>query len=419
MGNLYAESAIRSNILERLCIKRYAENGVTYTDETYTNAVDNGSISRSEFINPLGKHYGYGLAQWTTSSRKANLYDYCKSQKTSIGDIKMQCEYLLAELQTVFKTVFETLMTATDINTASDVVLLRFEAPAQAESQKLKRREYSKEVLNLYGKGGNMVIIGSARIDENGKAYGGKAGDQTGSEVCIQEYYDHPKVWRTIRAIDPVARENIAMNMEWACANDNIGYDQNENTSLYKVVKPLNYNCSKVTTKCEADCGRLVRVCVLYAGIPVEDFYTGDEVEKLLATKAFKEVKVKLPEGLLRGDILVTKTKGHTVVALTNGDGSVTKPVVNEPTPAAGKYTVGWHQDNIGWWYADTVNTYVKNHWRDINGHRYYFDNSGYAVKGWQMIDGKKYFFEDESGNRYECALYVTNQDGVQSVGCF
>ena len=27
------------------------------------------------------------------------------------------------------------------------------------------------------------VYVGSARIDENGKAYGGKAGDQTGKEI--------------------------------------------------------------------------------------------------------------------------------------------------------------------------------------------------------------------------------------------
>ena len=46
------------------------------------------------------------------------------------------------------------------------------------------------------------VIIGSARIDENGKAKGGKAGDQTGKEVSTQKWYKHTKVWRVFRAKD-------------------------------------------------------------------------------------------------------------------------------------------------------------------------------------------------------------------------
>ena len=31
-----------------------------------------------------------------------------------------------------------------------------------------------------------MIKIGHASIDENGKITGGKAGDQTGKEVCIR-----------------------------------------------------------------------------------------------------------------------------------------------------------------------------------------------------------------------------------------
>ena len=33
------------------------------------------------------------------------------------------------------------------------------------------------------------VLIGSARIDENGRAHGGKAGDQNGKEVSTQNWY--------------------------------------------------------------------------------------------------------------------------------------------------------------------------------------------------------------------------------------
>ena len=63
------------------------------------------------------------------------------------------------------------------------------------------------------------VKIGSARIDENGNAKGGKAGDQTGKEVSTQSWYRHGKGWRVFRAKDPAVAEKIAQDMQWACDN--------------------------------------------------------------------------------------------------------------------------------------------------------------------------------------------------------
>lgn len=166
------------------------------------------------------------------------------------------------------------------------------------------------------------ILIGSARIDENGHASGGKAGDQTGNEVSFQQYYTHKKGWVGLRCIDPVRAEMIAQNMEWACANNNIGYDQNQNQTLYNTVKYLNFDISKLNTPCETDCARLVRVCLKYADIDVADFYTGNEVDAIMATGLFIKIEHYLPDQAKRGDILVTKTKGHTVVLLTNGDGT-------------------------------------------------------------------------------------------------
>ena len=120
MGNLYAESGLRSNTLERLCIKRYSELGINFTDELYTRSVDNGAISKAEFLSPMGKHYGYGLAQWTTDGRKGGLYDYIKSKNASISDLKCQCEYLYYELQNSFKSDLKVLKTASDIAKASE-----------------------------------------------------------------------------------------------------------------------------------------------------------------------------------------------------------------------------------------------------------------------------------------------------------
>lgn len=167
------------------------------------------------------------------------------------------------------------------------------------------------------------VKIGSARIDENGKARGGKAGDQTGREVSTQGWYRHNKGWRVFRAKSAEAAEKIAQDMQWACDNPHIGYDQGQRLTLYDVSKPLGFNCKKVDVNCETDCSALVRVCCAYAGISLPNFRTPTEPAALLDSGAFVELKgsryTDTDKYLRRGDILVTRTQGHTVVVLSNG----------------------------------------------------------------------------------------------------
>ena len=85
----------------------------------------------------------------------------------------------------------------------------------------------------------------------------------------------------------------------------------------------------------------------------------------------------------------------------------------------APSYETGWHHDSNGWWYADTEATYYKLCWQIINGHKYYFNQDGYAVTDWQQINGKWYYFEPVAGHPLECALYTTDENGVQSPGEF
>ena len=177
------------------------------------------------------------------------------------------------------------------------------------------------------------VIIGSARSDENGKAHGGRAGDQTGREVSTQNWYKHSKGWVVLRAKDPKKAAKIAQAMRGYCANDNVGYDQYQNQTLWVAVKDKGFDPAKLTVKCETDCARLVRVCCAYAGIMAKDFYTATEAAYLMDTGEFvKFTSSKYTDQddyLGAGDILVTKTKGHTAVVLTNGsryDGEVEEP---------------------------------------------------------------------------------------------
>lgn len=170
------------------------------------------------------------------------------------------------------------------------------------------------------------VTIGSARIDENGNARGGRAGDQTGKEVSRQNWYLHSKGWTLIRAKDASVREKIADCMEAACANDHIGYDQGQRDTLYEAVKPLGFDVSLLEKDAETDCSALVRVCVCFAGVNVGSFRTPNEAETLSKTGAFDvytdDRHCRSSKYLLRGDILVTRSQGHTVVVLSDGSGA-------------------------------------------------------------------------------------------------
>lgn len=158
MGNLQAESGIIPNRVEILCLQRYREIGKYYTDSTYTAFVDDGTITRAEFIRPMGKQYGYGLAQWTSPGRKTALYDRCKTAGASIGDLTTQCLFLVDELKTSYKPVWSVLATTHDIRMASDTVLKKYEMPADVgESVQLTRYQYAKQIYDEYAEKGDGV----------------------------------------------------------------------------------------------------------------------------------------------------------------------------------------------------------------------------------------------------------------------
>lgn len=191
------------------------------------------------------------------------------------------------------------------------------------------------------------VKIGHASSDENTKAWGGKAGDQTSKELRIQDWYLRTKGWSTVfRAKDSKVAEKIAKAMEQACANDNIGYDQGQRTTLYTIAKELKWKISKVNTKCECDCSSLVSVCVNAAGIPVsKDMYTGNQKAVLLATNKFEVLTdakyLVKPDYLKRGDILLGP--GHTAIVLsgsTRNTAKIGESAKSFNSSFAGVYTV-------------------------------------------------------------------------------
>jgi hypothetical protein len=168
-----------------------------------------------------------------------------------------------------------------------------------------------------------MVRVGSACIDENGQIAGGQSGNQSGRELRIEPWYLHSKGWVIYRANDPTVADKIAENMEFACKNMHIGYDQKQRGTLYSHVKSKGFDCSKVTDNVETDCSALTRVCICYAGILVSNFTTSSIHSVLSATGQFTKLTdskhTTSSDYLKRGDVIVTRTKGHVVVCLDDG----------------------------------------------------------------------------------------------------
>lgn len=189
------------------------------------------------------------------------------------------------------------------------------------------------------------IIIGSARIAENGTINGNK-GDQTGREVATEEYYRHRFDWFVLRHKDPNKALMMSYDMASACNNDNFGYSQSDRYSGLYEAKRVGYDCSKVQTRCNVDCSSLVRICVAYTGVEVGDFYTGNEYTVLMETGAFEDVTNQIDqdtgEGLCSGDILVSQSRGHTAIVT---EGKDPRPEIKpepkpEPVPTIEPYPV-------------------------------------------------------------------------------
>lgn len=148
MGNLQAESGLLSNNLQDTFNSKLG-----LSDEEYTKRVDNGT-----YTNFVHDSAGYGLAQWTYWSRKQNLLNFAKSKGKSIGDLEIQLQFLITELRNSYRnSVYNILKTATSVQQASDAVLLNFECPANAQSQRTKRAQLGQNYYNKFVQKGENI----------------------------------------------------------------------------------------------------------------------------------------------------------------------------------------------------------------------------------------------------------------------
>ena len=157
MGNLHAESAINPINLQNTYERKF-----NMTDTEYTTAVDKGT-----YTNFVKDSAGYGLVQWTYWSRKQALLNYAKQCKKSIGDLEMQLNFMIKELQQY--GLLDKLKKATSVYNASTLVLLQYEKPAdQSDTVKQRRAGYGQVYYDRFCK---ALETGTEIVNElkNGK----------------------------------------------------------------------------------------------------------------------------------------------------------------------------------------------------------------------------------------------------------
>lgn len=151
MGNLRDESNLNPQNLQNSFEKKLG-----YNDQTYTQAVDSGA-----YKNFTNDGAGYGIAQWTFWSRKVNLQNFAKDARKSIGDLGMQLDFMWKELQGS-KDVLKALQDAKSIREASDMVLFKYERPAeQGETVQIRRAAYGQEYYERFAE---VKTMGTLKI---------------------------------------------------------------------------------------------------------------------------------------------------------------------------------------------------------------------------------------------------------------
>lgn len=172
-------------------------------------------------------------------------------------------------------------------------------------------------------------MISNNGHDENGKYNSGKAGDQTGTEWVICNWYDSG--WKCVlRHPDPTIREMIATHAEKAANNNNCGYDMYERYTYGEALKAAKEDPSKIDKPCESDCSSGITANVKSIG----RIACKEELANLphnLTThgmrSAFKKAGfevltaakyLKSDAYLLRGDIILNDDK-HVTTNLTTG----------------------------------------------------------------------------------------------------
>ena len=165
MGNLYHESHCYPNML-------YGDSAPpTSLSINYTTRVDNHEMSRASFISSRA----YGLAQWLSSGRKANLYDGVwtggsqPSSGNSIGSLTRGLKMIEWELtEGGYGSTLSACQSATNTDYATERVFTLYEGAG--DDTLGQRQHYAQQIYDTYAGGAIGDCHVYLQVNGNGTA---------------------------------------------------------------------------------------------------------------------------------------------------------------------------------------------------------------------------------------------------------
>ena len=161
-----------------------------------------------------------------------------------------------------------------------------------------------------------IATVAYASISEKGTV-NGAAGNQSGKELKIADYYDfgQNEYFRFYKSDDAWWMADI---MERLCRNKKIGYSQADRTSLYKLLKENGWKSGKVDKKCNCDCSSLITCavnCIDEKVILKSDTYTGNLMDRLKKSGYGSVHKITKGYKPMAGDI-ICKAGKHVICCI-------------------------------------------------------------------------------------------------------
>lgn len=198
---------------------------------------------------------------------------------------------------------------------------------------------------NYYGK------IANSGHDERGRYSGGKAGDQTGQEWAVVNWYNRP--WNCVlRHPNQKVRQLIAEFAIEAANNNYIGYNQANRNSFWKALQLSGYRPANIRVACDADCSAgiiaITKAVGVLTGISalanIKATYTGN-MRAYYKTAGFQILTdpkyLTNYNYLLPGDILLNDVH-HVAVNLTIGKNTIQTAATAPTTTKTPSKTFKW-----------------------------------------------------------------------------
>ncbi len=132
---------------------------------------------------------GYGLSQWTTSGRQQGLQKFADNRNKSVSDLNIQLEYIWAEITGNGQYgILDELKTATTVASATDIVLNKYEQPAERIRNLVVRTRYAEAAFIKFGNSiGSVSVNGSCLSGDGTSVVNCQSATGNAKLVCAAE----------------------------------------------------------------------------------------------------------------------------------------------------------------------------------------------------------------------------------------